>query len=94
MERLFRSLIFTATLLVFAHPTLAWEGFDYEKGAYVEIEKGQLVRQGREIEFFDYGAGEYRTGTVEAVRDAGSSVEVEVYDAESGEYRTLEMEDD
>ncbi len=80
---------FLATL-----PAFAWDGYDYEKGTYVEIEKGQLVRSGRKIEFFDYEKGEYRSGDVEAIRRLGSRVEVEVYDQESGEYRTFDMDAD
>lgn len=77
-----------------ALPAQAWDGYDYEKGTYVEIEKGNTVRRGKEIEFYDYNAGEYRYGDVESIRDRGSSVEVEVYDQESGEYRTFEMDKD
>ncbi len=72
----------------------AWDGYDYQSGTYVEIEKGQLVRPGREVEYYDYGKGQYRYGDVESIRRYGSSVEVEVYDQESGEYRTFDMETD
>ena len=75
-------------------PSFAWDGTDTETGQSVEIGKGNLVRPGRDIEVYDYGAGEYRDVTVESIRRYGSTVEVEVYDYESGEYRTLEMEDD
>jgi hypothetical protein len=71
----------------------AWSGYDYEKGSHVEIEKGNLVRPGRDIEIYDYQAGEYRDVEVESVRRYGGSVEVEVYDHQTGEHRTLEMDD-
>ena len=29
---------------------LAWDGYDYESGSYVEIESGNLVRPGEDIE--------------------------------------------
>jgi len=74
-------------------PSLAWEGYDYEKGDYIEIEKGNLVREGKDIEIYDYSDGEYRDVEVESIEDHGSSVEIEVYDYETGEYRTFEMED-
>ena len=89
-----RNLIIIWSILALTSPAAAWDGYDYESGNYVEIEKGQLVRPGREIEYFDYDKGEYRYGDVESIRDSGSSVEVEVYDQESGEYRTFEMEND
>lgn len=73
--------------------TLAWDGYDYESGNYVEVERGNLVRAGNDIEVYDYDAGEYRNVTVESVNEGYGSVELEVYDHDSGEYRTFEMED-
>ena len=73
-------------------PTLAWDGYDYESGSQVEIDKGNLVREGEEIEYYDYGSGEYRSGEVQDIQSSGSGADVEIYDHESGEYRTFEME--
>ncbi len=71
---------------------LAWDGYDYGNGSFVEIEKGNLVRSGEDIQIFDYSAGEYKNVTVESIDGHGSNVEVNVIDPESGEYRTLEMD--
>lgn len=82
-------------LLLLASPALAWDGFDWESGGYVEIEDGNLVREGEDIEFYDYNEGEYRTGTVEDIDGRGygsDGADVEVYDHESGEYRTFDMD--
>ncbi len=78
--------------LVCSVPVLAWDGYDYENGTSVEIEKGNLVRPGQEIEFYDYDKGEYRYGDVDSIQRNGSSVDVEVYDQDMGETRTFEME--
>jgi uncharacterized protein DUF5334 len=86
--------IITLIAISLTSSAFAWDGCDYEKGAYVEIEKGNLVRPGHSVEIYDYGAGEYRDVDVESVRRSGSSVEVEVYDSQSGEARTLEMDGD
>jgi hypothetical protein len=75
-------------------PTLAWDGYDYEQGGYVEIEKGQLVRPGRDIEIYDYKSGKYKDVEVESIRRYGGKVEVEVIDSQTGESRTLEMDSD
>lgn len=83
------SILLALTLSV---PAFAWDGYDYESGSHVEIDDGNLVRQGREIEIYDYGTGEYSDVEVESIRRYGSSVEVEVYDYDTGEYRTLEMD--
>ena len=70
----------------------AWEGYDYETGNYIDIERGNLVRPGQEIEFYDYESGEYHGAEVQDIQESGSSAEVEVYDSNTGEYRTFEME--
>ena len=79
-------------LLIASYSVSAWDGYDYNKGSYVEIDKGNLVRQGNEIEYYDHGTGEYKYGDVESVNSYGSSVEVEIYDYNTGEYRTFEMD--
>ena len=75
-------------------PCFAWDGYDYDNSASVEIDKGNLVRSGNDIEFYDHDAGAYHSATVEDIDRYGSSVEVEVYDHETGEHRTLTMEDE
>lgn len=84
---------FLAVAILFSHNAYAWDGYDYDKGGYVEIDSGNLVRGGEKIEFYDYDAGEYRYGTVENIDSSyGSSAKVEIYDHTSGEYRTFDME--
>ncbi len=85
---------FVIAFLLSASPSLAWDGTDAETGGSVEIEKGNLVRSGLDIEVYDHESGEYRDVTVQDINRYGSTVEVEVYDNDSGEYRTFEMEDD
>ncbi len=70
----------------------AWDGYDYESGSNVEIDKGNLVRPGQDIEVYDYDTGDYRDVEVQSIRGSGSGTEVEVYDYDTGEYRTLDME--
>lgn len=69
----------------------AWDGYDYDSSTYIEIEKGNLVREGLEIEFYDYSKG-YSTGTIESISRSGSSVEIEVTDEQTGESRIFEMD--
>lgn len=79
--------------LVLPLTSMAWDGFDYDKGTYVEIDEGNLVRSGEEIEIYDYDDDEYKYVEVQDINRYGSTVEVEVYDYDTGEYRTLEMDD-
>jgi hypothetical protein len=88
-----KSRLLLVAIYFFAPTQLfAWSGFDYETGSYIEIESGNLVRTGNEIEFYDYATGSYHYGVVESMRSYGSSVEVEVFDYETGTYRYFEME--
>jgi len=80
-------------LLLASYTASAWDGYDYESGSFIEIEKGQLVRTGRDIELFDYGRGEYIDVEVTSIRRTGRNVEIEVIDNETGEERILEMDD-
>ncbi len=81
-----------SVILVLSNPILAWDGYDYEKGSYIEIERGNLVRSGGTIEIYDYGDGSYHDVEVEDINRSGTSVEIEVYDNETGEYRAFEMD--
>lgn len=85
-------LLFILLGTVIAGNVFAWDGYDYDSGSNIEIDKGNLVRPGREIEIYDYESGEYKDVEVQSMRRSGSGVEVEVYDYDSGEYRTLEMD--
>lgn len=88
-----KKLIVAVVIALSSVPAFAWDGYDYDSGSYVEIEQGQLVREGEEIEYYDYGSSEYRTGEVSEMNSTYGGVEVEIYDYDSGEYRTVEFDD-
>ena len=69
----------------------AWDGYN-DQGESVEIDSGNLVRPGNEIELYNYDTGEYSDVEVESINSYGTSVEIEVYDYSTGEYDTLEMD--
>lgn len=79
-------------LLAISFSSHAWDGYDYETGSYVEIDKGNLVRPGEAIELYDYNTGKYKNYEVESIINYGSNTELEVYDYDTGEYRTLDMD--
>ncbi|CUU89660.1 Uncharacterised protein [Campylobacter hyointestinalis] len=79
-------------LLFIAVNSFAWSGYDYDNNTYVDIDKGNLVRSGRDIEIYDYKDGNYKDVEVQSIRNIGSSVEIEVYDYNNNEYRTFEMD--
>ena len=81
------------TTILFATPCMAQDGYDYDKGNFIEIEGGNLVRRGRTIEIYDYDNGQYKDVEVESIQRVPGAVEVEVYDPQTGEYRTFEMDE-
>lgn len=85
-------LAISCCILMSPAHALAWDGFDYESGNFVEIESGNLVRSGQEIEIFDYADGKYKDVEVVGIDRFGSRVDVEVYDPERDEFRTFEMD--
>lgn len=87
-----KTLVVATACVLMPLSALAWDGYNYEDGTYIEIEKGNLVRSGNEIELYDYNTGTYKEVEVESVDNYGSFTEVEVYDYSTGEYKTYEMD--
>lgn len=83
-----KKFVFAFMVLLLGNSAFAWDGFDYDKGAFIEIEKGNLVRVGNDIEIFDYSTGTYKDVEVQSVTNG----EIDVYDYETGEYRTFDMD--
>lgn len=79
--------------ILLAAPCMAWDGYDYDKGNFVEIGKGNLVSRGRTIEIYDYDDGQYKDVEVENIQRVPGAVEIEVFDPETGENRTFEMDE-
>lgn len=69
-------------------PCFSWDGYDYDRGDYIEIERGNLVRVGNDIEIYDYSTGTYKDVEVQSI----SNGEIEVYDYDTDEYRTFDMD--
>lgn len=84
-----KKYLLLSVLCVFSY---AWDGYDYQSKSFVEIDEGNLVRRGKDIEIYDYKDGRYKDVEVQSVQRSGSTIEVEVYDYSSGKYRTLEMD--
>lgn len=85
-------IVITLTALTLGSSgALAWDGYDYENGSYIGIDRGNHVRPGQEVEFYDYNKGGYRTMDIDSVRQNGSSVVIEGIDRETGVSREFEM---
>jgi hypothetical protein len=88
-----KHLLAVTTVALLPFTASAWEGEELDSGDSIEIESGNLVRPGQEIEVYNWDEGDYDYYDVERVDRYGSEVEVEVYDYQEGEYEILRMED-
>jgi hypothetical protein len=50
MKKISLTMLLSASLSFFSANSLAWDGYDYNTGSYIEIGSGNLVRSGNEIE--------------------------------------------
>lgn len=93
-----KGLLLVVALIAFVAsaytPAFGWDGYDYDKGNYIEIDRGTKVRSGETIEIYDYNSGSYKDVEVDSIHKSGSHVEIEVTDSETGESRTFEMDQD
>ena len=96
MKKLIKSLSFiivTCSIVAILNTAQAdWSGYDYNSSSYVDITSGSLVREGNDIEIYDWGSSEYKNVEVQSISNYGSGAEVEIYDYDTGEYRTIDMD--
>ncbi|MBD9414650.1 DUF5334 family protein [Pseudomonas sp. PDM16] len=83
--------ILLSTLLL-SGPVSAWQGQDLKTGANIDVDRGAVIRNGESIKFYDYGAGEYRTGRITGISFRKGVMDVEIHDEKSDQSRTLVME--
>lgn len=82
--------LIAAGLIFFILPAQAWDGTDQD-GNQVEIDTGNTVRSGNDIEINQ--DGETKTFSVDSVQRFGNSVEIDGTD-EDGNSSTLTMDGD
>lgn len=80
-------------LLLLSKHCFSWEGQNTNTGTQIEIESGNLVRDGEEVEVYDYDLGSYHTVEINNISQYGSIIELEVTDLDTGDQHILEMED-
>ncbi len=83
-----RFFYFFALLILGSSFLFGWDGYDYDEGEYVEIEKGNLVRKYKDIEVYHYGDGNYHDEEVQGFYGN----ELETYDYDTGEFHYYEMD--
>ncbi len=63
-----RTTLLVSGFLLLPIGAIAWDGYDNDRGNYIEIDKGNLVRSGNDIEIYDYDTGDYKDVEVESIR--------------------------
>jgi len=56
-----------------------WDGYDWNKGEFVEVGKGNLVRTGNDIEVYHWGGAGYQDETVTDISHSGDVTTVDAY---------------
>lgn len=65
-----------------------WDGYDFDEGEYIEIEKDNLVRRHKDIEVYHYGDGSYHNEEVQGIHND----KLETYDYDTDEFHYYEMD--
>ena len=77
------SLFLSATIIslfLASNSSFAWDGMDPKKNSSIEIEAGNLVREGSIIDFYDSADGNYHTGKVLTMNAASHATELTIED--------------
>jgi hypothetical protein len=87
------SFIILLLLFVFiSSKAFCWEGYDYESDSEIEIESGNLVREGELIKFYDWRSEDYHRGEVNSVENRFNGTRLEIYDLELQKERIFDMQ--
>lgn len=91
-----KKIIFTtwvALLLFTSSASYAWDGYDYNNKTSVEIGPGNLVREGKIIQFYDAKSDRFHTVRVVSQNETFHGTELVVEDIDTKKQRTLIMKE-
>lgn len=74
-------------------PSYAWDGYDYNNKTAVEIGPGNLVREGRVIQFYDVKNNQFYTVKIITQNEIFHGTELVVEDVDTKKQRTLIMKE-
>ena len=90
----FAPLLISSFLLLIstASTSLAWDGVDMKRNSTIEIQSGNLVREGSFIDFFDSSDGNYHAAKVLTTNSVSNGTEIVIEDmTENHKERTFIM---
>ena len=86
------STLLVISLFFISKPSYSWDGYDHDHATSIEIGKGNLVREGLTIEFYDWNDDRYHIAKVLSQESSASGTELIVQDLYNNETRTFLME--
>ncbi len=88
-----KSFLFIATLFFCGTKAcLAWDGYDYDNKTAIEIETGNLVREGLVIQFYDSKANDYHAAKVLFMESDAGGTRIQLQDLDSQKERVFIMQ--
>ncbi len=75
-------------------PAIAWSGYDYDEKTTIEIEPGNLVREGLLIQFYDHKLDKYHAAKITFVDSVSDGTRIQLEDLDSRKERTFIMQFD
>ena len=82
---------FTAFFFI-TNPSYAWNGYDYDNKTEVEIETGNLVREGLIIQFYDLKADQYHSAKINYMESVPGGTRIQLEDIDAKKERTFIMQ--
>lgn len=80
------------TLLLTNQNSFAWSGYDFENKIDIDIESGNLVREGLTFQFYDSKTDNYHNAKVLFLEEGIGGQNLQVFDYETKQTRTFIME--
>jgi hypothetical protein len=88
--------LFIATSALFFYstgPALAWSGYDYDNKTDIEIEAGNLIREGLTFQFYDMKNDTYHTGKITFMEPVAGGTRIQLQELETKKERIFIMRD-
>ena len=92
-----KTLIITLYFIYFSCSLIldcySWSGYDYDNKVEIEIEEGNLVKEGLVIEFYDSNSDDYHNAKILFIEsDSGNSM-IRLHDLDLDKKRIFIMQD-
>jgi hypothetical protein len=73
-------------------PSFAWSGYDYDNKTDIEIDSGNLVREGLTFQFYDMKSDSYHTAKVLFIDYTAGNTRIQLQDLDSKKERIFIMQ--